>query len=254
MLADLRTDDCFAPLPILTKSDSRLIIRILPAAVDALPTRRGAIFQERNMKTSLATLTCLLVTAIGSAANGQATTTYEDGPDGVKFRVTRQVVQRTIPTTEYQSREQKVYRPQISTEYQSYQQTYLMPVTEYRVVPRLQNWWNPFGGAYWTNSVEPVTRWEARPATVQIPVAKTNWVEETRTMQVPVTTYRTVPEEYTSRVAVSVTPTGSTIPATGGAGATEVASRTIGSQQLQSDPPRTASPWATAPTSDPYRR
>ncbi len=156
------------------------------------------------MKTSLCTLTWLAATAIGAAANGQATTTYEDGPDGVKYRVTRQVVQRSIPTTEYQARQQKVYRPQVTTEYQSYQQTYLTPVTEYRIVPRLRNWWNPFGGAYWTNDMEPVTRWEARPATVQIPVAKTNWVEETQTTQVPVTTYRTVPEEYTSRVAVSV--------------------------------------------------
>jgi hypothetical protein len=208
------------------------------------------------MKTSFCTLMWLAATAIGTAANGQATTTYEDGPDGVKYRVTRQVVQRSIPTTEYQAREQKVYRPQVTTEYQSYQQTYLTPVTEYRVVPHLRNWWNPFGGAYWTNDMEPVTRWEARPATVQIPVAKTNWVEETQTTQVPVTTYRTVPEEYTSRVAVSIAPTGS-----GGSGltapsatSTNVASRPVGSQQLQSDPPRTASPWATAPAGDPYRR
>ena len=78
------------------------------------------------MKKSLFTLACVLAAAtIGAAANGQATTTYEDGPDGVKYRVTRQVVQRSIPTTEYQTREQKVYRPQVTTEYQSYQQTYL---------------------------------------------------------------------------------------------------------------------------------
>ena len=59
--------------------------------------------------------------------------------------------------------------------------------------------WNPLGTPYWTHELRPVTRWEARPATVQVPVARTNWVEETRTTQVPVTTYRTVPEEYTQQ-------------------------------------------------------
>jgi hypothetical protein len=52
-----------------------------------------------------------------------------------------------------------------------------------------------------------------------------------------VTTYRTVPEEYTSRVAVSVSP---------GASSTVIASRPIGGQQLQSDPPRQESPWASS--------
>src|SRR5207253_4746599 len=104
-----------------------------------------------------------------------------------------------IPVTEYQSREQKVYSPQVTTEYQSYQQTYYTPVTEYQIVPRLRNWWNPFGEAYWSHEYVPVTRWEARPATVQVPVARTNWVEETRTVNVPVTTYRTVQNEDISR-------------------------------------------------------
>jgi uncharacterized membrane protein len=74
-------------------------------------------------------------------------------------------------------------------------------------------------------------------------VARTEWVEETRTTQVPVTTYRTVPEEYTSRVAVSAAPTD--------AATTSIVSRPIGSQQLQSDPPREASPWSSGAA---YRR
>jgi hypothetical protein len=205
------------------------------------------------MKSSLFTLTWMALAAMGVSANGQPTTTYEEGPDGVRFRVTHQVVQRSIPTTEYQTREQKVYRPQVTTEYQSYQHTYLTPVTEYQWEPHLRNWWSPFGDAYWTHELRPVTRWEARPATVQIPVARTNWVEETRTTQVPVTTYRTVPEEYTQKVVESVAPRGSTM-GPGDANATAVASRTpIGGQQLQSDPPRSQSPWATSPSGSTYR-
>jgi hypothetical protein len=207
------------------------------------------------MKKSLCMITWSLAIGIGAAARGQTTTSIEDGPDGVKWQVTRQVVQRAIPTTEYQTREQKVYHPQVTTEYQSYQHTYLTPVTQYRVVPHLRNWWSPFGNAYWTNDIEPVTTWEARPATVQIPVAKTNWVETTQTTQVPVTTYRTVPEEYTSKVVLSATPTSSGLAAPG-ATATSVAIRpAIGGQQYQGgDPPRSQSPWATSAGADSYRR
>ncbi len=206
------------------------------------------------MKKSLITFACAAVATIVAPARAQQpTTTYEDGPDGVRYRVTHQTIQRSIPSTEYQSREQKVYRPQISTEYQSYQQTYYTPVTEYQWVPRLRNWWNPFGEAYWTHELTPVTHWEARPATVQIPVARTNWVEETHTTQVPVTTYRTVPEEYTQKVVESVAPRGTSIGPTD-PNSTSIASRPIGGQQLQSDPPRTQSPWATAPPADGYRR
>ena len=207
------------------------------------------------MRKTLFTMSWLVAAAIGAVAHGQVTTTYEDGPDGVKYQVTRQVVQRSIPSTEYQAREQKVYRPQVTTEYQSYPQTYLTPVTQYQYVPHLRNWWNPLGQAYWTNDLQPVTRWEARPATVQVPVARTKWTEETQTTHVPVTTYRTVSEEYTKRVAVSVAPTSPGVaPAT--ATATAVASRpvSVGSQQYQQDPPRTASPWATAPTAGTYQR
>jgi hypothetical protein len=202
------------------------------------------------MKSSLFAFTCLTAARIGEFAQGQ--TTYEDGPDGVRYRVTRSVVQRSVPTTEYQTREQKVYRPQVTTEYQSYQQTYLTPVTQYQWEPHLRNWWSPFGDAYWTHELRPVTRWEARPATVQIPVARTNWVEETQTSQIPVTTYRPAQAEVVSREPVSAVPSGSNMgPAS--STATAVASRPIGGQQLQSDPPRAQSPWATSPSGNAYR-
>src|SRR5690606_6704958 len=55
----------------------------------------------------------------------QETSTLETGPDGNTYRVTRRVTQRTVPHTEYQSREQKVYHPQVKTDYQTYQQTYV---------------------------------------------------------------------------------------------------------------------------------
>ena len=191
------------------------------------------------MKKSLRTIAWSTVVSLASAATAQDTSSsIETGPDGVTYRVTRQVVQKTIPTTEYQTRQQEVYRPQVTTNYHSYQQTTLAPVTEYQWVPRLEGRWNPFIQPYWTHQLAPVTRWEARPTTVNVPVSRTDWVKETRTTQVPVTTYRTIPEEYISRVAVSATPSTTTAIAS--------APAPIGGQQLQSDPPRETSPWASS--------
>jgi hypothetical protein len=193
------------------------------------------------MKKSLFTITYVLGTAIGSIAVGQTTTSYEDGADGVRYQVTRQVVQRSIPQTEIQTRQQTVYRPQITTEYQSYSQTYIRPVTQYQYVPHLRNWWNPLGQAYWTHDLQPVTTWVAQPATVQVPVARTNWVPEVQTTQVPVTTFKTVSDEHFHKQAVGVTAVASS---------TTVATQpvTVGGQQYQSDLPRTASPWAGTTT------
>jgi hypothetical protein len=213
------------------------------------------------MKKSLFIIPCFAAAMLAVPAHAQVpavapSVTYEDGPDGVRYQITRSVVQRSIPTTEYQAREQKVYRPQVTTEYQAYQQTHFTPVTEYQVVPRLHHPFNILGPSYWSNEYVPVTRWEARPSTVQVPVARTNWVEGTQVTQVPVTTYRTTQEEAYHKVAIGIAPTGMA-PGANVAGApptASVASRPIGGQQLQSDPPRSQSPWATSPSPDGLRR
>jgi hypothetical protein len=202
------------------------------------------------MKSSLLALACVASATIGATAQGQSSVTYEDGADGMRYRVTHQVVQRSVPTTEIQTREQKVYHPQVTTEYQSYQQTYLTPVTQYQWEPHLRNPFGLLGTPYWTHELRPVTRWEARPATVQVPVAKTNWVETTQTTQVPVTTYRPAQAEVVYKEPVG--PSGSNLgPAS--STTTSVASRPIGGQQLQSDPPRAQSPWATSSSGTTYR-
>lgn len=190
-------------------------------------------------------ITALWLVASSSAVVAQTTTNIVQGADGVTYRETRQVVEKMIPTTSYQTRQEQVYQPQTSTTMQTYQQNYLTPVTEYRWVARRRGVLNPFVQPYWTNQLEPFTRWENRPATVQVPVAKTEWVSATRTVSTPVTSYKPVKEEHVSRVAIGVKPT--TTPAQPG---TAVASRPqlspIGGQQLQSDPPRTATGWTSA--------
>src|SRR5688572_24784974 len=238
------TDDSGRVVPILMKSDARQSDGLASAFTSTAHWSGRPTGRSGEMKKSLCTFAWLTTLAFGATAHSQQTSNLETGPDGVTYKVTRSVVQRSIPSTEYQTREQKVYRPQVSTQYQSYQQTYLAPVTEYQWVARLNGRWNPFVQPYWTHELAPVTRWESRPSTVQIPVARTDWVEETRTTQVPVTTYRTAPEELISRVPVSVSP----------GAATSIASRPIGSQQLPSDPPRDPSPWASGSGGDIYKR
>lgn len=195
------------------------------------------------MRTGIVlSLGCLATLVCGLSARAQsANTEYVTDPDGTKYQVTRRVTPRSIATTELKTQEQKVLRPQVTTDYQTYQQMYMTPVTEYRMVSRMHGWWNPFAQPYWTHNVEPVTRWEARPGTVQIPTARTDWVTETRTAQVPVTTFHVANEEVIVRTPVSAPPSSSL----GTSAPTAIASRPPAQTQLyQTDPPRQASPWA----------
>jgi len=202
---------------------------------------------DRNRTVAIAhrvVLSSLCLAGWATTASGQTTTKIVQ-ENGVTWQETHQVVQRMVPTTQYQTKQEQVYQPQTSTTMQTYQQNYLTPVTEYRWVARRRGVLNPFVQPYWTNQLEPFTRWENRPATVQVPVAKTDWVAATRTVSTPVTTYTPVQEDrLLSKVAISGTPATSTAQP-----ATAIASRPlspIGGQQMQSDPPRTATGWTSA--------
>ena len=195
-------------------------------------------------------LSCCLLALTAMPAAGQQSTTFERGADGVTYRVTRNVVDRVIPQTQLQTREEKTYQPQVTTRYEPQQQTYLTPVTQYRWVSRMKGRWNPFSQPYWRHELEPFTRWESKQQTLQTPVTSTEWVEQRRVVQVPVTTYKTVKEEFTSRVAMDgiATPPNTLEPRSlsPDGGATSIAARPqslrtatpIGGQRLQSDPPR----------------
>jgi hypothetical protein len=195
----------------------------------------------RNSTSWLASL-CLGTLTI--SASGQTTSQIVQGPDGVTYRETRTVTERMIPTTQMQTRQEPVYTQQVATTYQSYQQNYVVPVTEYRWVSRRRGVLNPFVAPYWQHHLEPSTRWENRSATVQVPVTTSNWVAGTRTVQTPVTTYKPVKEETVSRMAVSASPASQ--PGTALAASPQLSP--IGGQQLQNDPPRTASGWTSAPS------
>ncbi|MEM6329216.1 MAG: hypothetical protein AAF790_03090 [Planctomycetota bacterium] len=215
--------------------------------------------EHRTRRLAALVLICLAA----APAAAQETVTYERGPDGVTYQVTRRVTQQLTPITEMQTREEKVFRPRVTTKLQTVRQNYLTPVTQYRWVSRLKGRFNPFVQPYWAQQLEPVTRWQTTESTVQVPTTSTEWVEERRTVQAPVVTYRTVQNETVSRVAmaappaayqpgmiaaapqrVAETPLPAAAPVAGRP--LQVASRPApiaGGQRMQSDPPRAASRW-----------
>jgi hypothetical protein len=174
---------------------------------------------------------CVVAILAGTASVGQgqvSTRTYQE--NGVTWQETRQVQSTLQPVTEMQTKQSTVLQPQTVTQMQTYQQTYATPVTEYRWVARRRGMLNPFVQPYWTHQLEPFTRWETRPATVQVPTTQTTYVPVQQTTQVPVVTYKAMPQETIHRVAIATPITGTP--------ATAVASVPVGGQRMESDPPR----------------
>lgn len=156
--------------------------------------------------------------------------------DGVRYQVSTQVVQRQVPVTVMQDRQQTVYTQQITTNHINRQQVYSVPVTQYQWESQLHGRWNPFATPYWTHNLRPVTTWQQQVANVQIPVSRAAWVPQTKTVQVPVTQYRTAEETVTTRVAMND-------PQRVGSTATIAARPStppIGGRKLENDPPRQA--------------
>jgi hypothetical protein len=220
------------------------------------------LFNQRGAGAAL----FLLAMVAGRPVHAQAQ--YED-VNGVRFQVTRQVVPRQIPVTKTQEQQSTTYRQQVTTENVQHQQVYNVPVTQYQIVSRLHGRWNPFVQPYWTHHYQPVTTWQQQVGTVQIPVTKVAWAPETRTVQQPVTTWETHNQEIVTKTPIGPTPLGgasntalasrplsggsspsATIsPMTSGSPAASVASRPLGGEALQSDPPRQATGWQAPPTS-----
>ena len=218
------------------------------------------LFHQRGVGAAL------LLIAASTAVPADAQVTYED-VGGIRYQVTRQTVPRQIPVTKTQEQQSTTYRQQVTTENVQHQQVYNVPVTQYRVVSRLNGRWNPFVEPYWTHHYEPVTSWQQQVGTVQIPVTRVAWAPETRTVQQPVTTWETHNQEIVMKTPIGPTPLGgapntalasrpatsapsATIsPLSGSTAATSVASRPLGGEALQSDPPRQATGWEKPTTS-----
>ena len=190
----------------------------------------------------------LVSVLLAQAAPAQNVRTEER--DGVRYQVTRRTTQRTVPVTEMQDRHHTVYTQQVTTDNITHQQLYSVPITQYKMVSRLQGRWNPFVTPYWTHNLRPVTTWHQQVANMQIPVSRVAWVPQTTTVQVPVTTYRTAEVEETTRVAMSEPRTfAKAQPLSPTATIAARRSTPLGGVAMENDPPRRATGWQTPPGS-----
>ncbi len=176
----------------------------------------------------------LAVSALAGPTLFAQDVTYEV-KDGVRYQITRQVVQHPISETRYEQRRYTVNRERYTTDMQTSQRTYQVPVTQQQWVPGYQRTWNLFAPPVLSYRLLPVTRLETRSETVRIPVTRRDLIPEEQVQQVPVTTQRLVPGEIVSRVPVGVEPSSSVATSSGGT-------------RLSSDPPRagTANNWRPA--------
>jgi hypothetical protein len=160
----------------------------------------------------------------------------EETIDGIKYRITRQTVQQTMPVTIMQDQQQTVYTPKVTTENISHQQVYSIPITQYEAVPVLHGRWNPFVEPYYTYETQLVTRYQEQVVNVQIPVSKAEYVTETKTVQVPVTEYRTAQQVIETRVALTGGETGKTY-------AAQPATNQPSTAQIATNQPATIQPY-----------
>ena len=170
-------------------------------------------------------------------AVGQEVRYYEE--NGVTYQETTRTVHRPVVRTEWQDREQTVYRRAHRSEYRDTLRTYYTPVTQHEWITRMHGRWNPFVTPYYTHHLVPVTRWEPRSEVVRVPVVETEWVPEKRRVSVPVTTHRIAEEKVISRIAVGGRPA---MPTRVSAQSSAMDS-SIGGTALDGDPPRVGLRW-----------
>jgi hypothetical protein len=104
-------------------------------------------------------------------------------------------------------------------------------VTEQQWVLGYQRTWNIFKPPVPSYRLMPVTRWETRTETVQIPITKLEYVPERVVQQVPIVDTKIAKETVTRRVAIGLSD-----------GATSVARKDdFGSSAPAGDPPSAVS-------------
>ncbi len=130
--------------------------------------------------------------------------------NGVRYQKIRQVTQKPISETRYESRQYTTYQPRYTTDLQESVRTYQVPVTEQQWVPGYQRTLNIFAPPVLSYRLVPVTRWETRTETVRVPITRQDYVAQQRVEQIPITTQRLAQE--THEHVIPIGPSGSGAP------------------------------------------
>jgi len=161
-----------------------------------------------RLSLCIASFAVSLLAINSQRAAAQSTTEIVDGADGIRYRVTKQIIQRPVSKTEWDQQQQTVFRERYETQWHTNYRSYLTPVTEYRQELYLANRWNPLAMPYWTYRYVPVTRWESRYEPYSVPIAQRTLVPEQQTVQIPRTTTQMATEEQISKVAIGPSSSG----------------------------------------------
>jgi hypothetical protein len=138
---------------------------------------------------------------------------YKD-EQGNTVREYRETIKRQVLETVDKEQTQQVIQPKVTTDYQTQVRQVQVPVTEWVLVPELQNRWNPFATPYYQYRYAQRTRYEIRQETVQTPVVKQEWVKVDQTVKVPQVVQREHAEEIIRKVVVRDLPAAATQPNT----------------------------------------
>jgi hypothetical protein len=191
---------------------------------------------KRTVRKSLRVGALALTLAAGVFAdNARSDNVREYDENGLRYRETTRIVQRPVYETTIKEEKREVVRSTPVTTQQPSTRTVYIPITEYKPQPVLQGRWNPFIEPYYEYRYVPVTRWETRQETVNIPTVRYENKTETQTVQVPVTTMRLANEEYVRREIIGRAL--GDAPA-GGAAASTASRSGIGGISLKDPPPR----------------
>lgn len=187
-----------------------------------------------------------MAAALSATVHAPADNVKEYDQNGLRYRETTRVVQRPVYETTWKEETREVQRPVFTTEQQPTTRTVYVPITEYQTQPVMRGRWNPFVEPYYEYRLVPVTRWEVKQETVNIPVVRQSNRVEKQVVKVPVTTLRYENEEFIRREIV-----GRALgEPSGGSSAANMAAREnrssrvdgryggVGGISLQGDPPR----------------
>jgi hypothetical protein len=126
--------------------------------------------------------------------------------NGITYRETREIERRPKAETHWEERTQTVYKTEYVTELREQTHTVWVPITEYTYQPQWQNRFNLFAEPTVSYQLRPVTRWEARTQTQQVPVTVQKTVPETKIVKAPVRSLGFAEHEYVQRVVVNGAP------------------------------------------------
>lgn len=200
-------------------------------------------------RCKLAVICLALVPALTADLAGDEVTEYDQ--NGLRYRETKRIVPRPVYETQWVEQTREVHRPTFTTQSQPTTRTVYVPITEYRTQPVLVGRWNPFIEPYYEYRLVPVTRWETRQETVNVPIVRQQNSAEKQIVKVPVTKMRYENEEFIRREivgrATGQPATGQPATAQPASAAASTAAREnptvrrdgrIGGISLQGDPPR----------------